>query len=177
MNGQREYPAKEQSTTPSAVKDDSRRRFLLRSALLAASGVAAPLPATALMARNSSSAHAFDEQEKAQNTPPPPVTRMLADWVVHCTPGSVPADAQKEALRSIVNWLGVAIGGSSEEPVNIALATLLPLSSRGVAIFGRAETLNMPWAALVNGVSSHVLDFDDTDLRTIIHPAGPVAAA
>ena len=35
----------------------------------------------------------------------------------------------------------------------------------------------MPWAALVNGISSHVLDFDDTDLRTIIHPAGPVAAA
>jgi 2-methylcitrate dehydratase PrpD len=32
-------------------------------------------------------------------------------------------------------------------------------------------------AALINGISSHVLDYDDTHLRTIIHPAGPVASA
>jgi 2-methylcitrate dehydratase PrpD len=32
-------------------------------------------------------------------------------------------------------------------------------------------------AAFVNGVSSHVFDYDDTHLKTIIHPAGPVASA
>ena len=32
-------------------------------------------------------------------------------------------------------------------------------------------------AALMNGISSHVLDFDDTHLKTVIHPAGPVASA
>src|SRR5207245_2566714 len=32
-------------------------------------------------------------------------------------------------------------------------------------------------AALMNGISSHVFDYDDTHLRTIIHPAGPVASA
>lgn len=177
MNGEREHAMKGQAEPPRTPKDGSRRRFLAQSALLAASGVTSPVGATALMSGNSSSRHAF-EQENVQNTPPPPVTRLLADWVVHCSPDSVPAEARKEALRSIVNWLGVAIGGSSEDPVGIALATLLPLScSSGVAIFGRAEVLNMPWAALVNGISSHVLDFDDTDLRTIIHPAGSVAAA
>jgi 2-methylcitrate dehydratase PrpD len=30
---------------------------------------------------------------------------------------------------------------------------------------------------LLNGISSHIFDFDDTHLRTIIHPAGPVASA
>ena len=29
----------------------------------------------------------------------------------------------------------------------------------------------------MNGISSHVFDFDDTHLRTVIHPAGPVASA
>jgi 2-methylcitrate dehydratase PrpD len=169
---------KDDSTPPRTLTDNSRRRFLAQSALLAASGVMAPVPATALICSSPSSAYIFAEQENAGNTPPPPVTRMLAEWVVHCSPESVSAEARKEALRSIVNWLGVAIGGSGEEPVSIALATLLPLSgSGGVTLFGRAETTNMPWAALVNGISSHVLDFDDTDLRTIIHPAGPVAAA
>ncbi|KAF2199399.1 2-methylcitrate dehydratase PrpD [Delitschia confertaspora ATCC 74209] len=32
-------------------------------------------------------------------------------------------------------------------------------------------------AALVNGIASHVDDYDDTHLATIIHPAGPVALA
>jgi 2-methylcitrate dehydratase PrpD len=30
---------------------------------------------------------------------------------------------------------------------------------------------------LVNGITSHTFDFDDTHLKTIIHPAGPVASA
>jgi 2-methylcitrate dehydratase PrpD len=32
-------------------------------------------------------------------------------------------------------------------------------------------------AALMNGTTSHTFDFDDTHLKTIIHPSGPVAAA
>ena len=32
-------------------------------------------------------------------------------------------------------------------------------------------------ASLMNGISSHVFDFDDTHLKTVIHPAGPVVSA
>jgi 2-methylcitrate dehydratase PrpD len=32
-------------------------------------------------------------------------------------------------------------------------------------------------AALVNGISSHVLDFDDTHIPTILHPTGPILSA
>jgi 2-methylcitrate dehydratase PrpD len=42
---------------------------------------------------------------------------------------------------------------------------------------GRPERLDALSAALLNGISSHVLDYDDTHLKTIIHPAGPVASA
>ena len=44
-------------------------------------------------------------------------------------------------------------------------------------VLGRVERVDMASAALVNGISSHTFDFDDTHLRTIIHPAGPVASA
>lgn len=37
--------------------------------------------------------------------------------------------------------------------------------------------MDMASAALLNGISSHTFDFDDTHLKTIIHPAGPVASA
>ena len=48
---------------------------------------------------------------------------------------------------------------------------------RAHPVIGRKERLDELSAALVNGISSHVLDYDDTHLKTIIHPAGPVASA
>ena len=45
------------------------------------------------------------------------------------------------------------------------------------AVLGRKERVDMASAALVNGITSHTFDFDDTHLKTIIHPAGPVASA
>ncbi len=44
-------------------------------------------------------------------------------------------------------------------------------------MLGRKERLDIMHAALMNGISSHVLDFDDTHQKTIIHPAAPVMPA
>ena len=44
-------------------------------------------------------------------------------------------------------------------------------------MLGRKDRLDVLNASLLNGISSHIFDFDDTDLRTIVHPAGPVAPA
>ncbi|KAG5809304.1 hypothetical protein H9Q74_005685 [Fusarium xylarioides] len=40
-----------------------------------------------------------------------------------------------------------------------------------------ASRLDAQHAALINGIASHVHDYDDTHLDTIIHPTGPVASA
>jgi 2-methylcitrate dehydratase PrpD len=45
------------------------------------------------------------------------------------------------------------------------------------SILGRVDKVDMASAALVNGIASHTFDFDDTHLKTVIHPAGPVASA
>ena len=44
------------------------------------------------------------------------------------------------------------------------------------AIIGRPERLDALGASFVNAISANLLDFDDTHLDTIIHPAAPVAA-
>jgi 2-methylcitrate dehydratase PrpD len=78
----------------------------------------------------------------------------------------------------MVNWMGVTVGGSGEDAVRRAFEALTPYSGPGKSsLFGRGEKLDPLRAALINGISSHVLDYDDTHLSTIIHPAGPVAAA
>jgi 2-methylcitrate dehydratase PrpD len=106
------------------------------------------------------------------------ITRTLANYVVTAQYADVPIPVRDEALRSLVNWAGCAIGGSRHEAVNRALAAVKPFSGAPESsILGRSERIDVLNAALLNGISSHVFDFDDTHLKTIIHPAGPVASA
>ncbi|PZX41225.1 2-methylcitrate dehydratase PrpD [Roseinatronobacter thiooxidans] len=115
-----------------------------------------------------------------QETPPgtPEVTRLLAQWVVDLEGKDIPADVRREGLRTFVNWVGCAVGGARHETVDAALRAVIPLSGKPSAtVLGRPERLDPAHAALLNGITSHVLDYDDTHLKTIIHPAGPVASA
>jgi 2-methylcitrate dehydratase PrpD len=108
----------------------------------------------------------------------PSVTETLAAYVAGATPEALPAAVRREAARTFLNWAGCAVGGSQHETVDIALAALAPFSGPAEAsLLGRSEKLDPLHAALINGISSHVFDFDDTHLRTVIHPAGPVASA
>lgn len=103
------------------------------------------------------------------------VTRLLARFVVASKWSDIPEAARKEAARSIVNWVGCALGGARHQTVECALSALSELSGpRAATVLGRKERLDILHASLLNGISSHVLDFDDTHLETIIHPAGPV---
>lgn len=106
------------------------------------------------------------------------VTRELASWIVSCELDAIPEDVQREGVRTFFNWVGCAVGGARHETVDRALAALMQFSGPATAsVLGRAERMDALHAALMNGISSHVLDYDDTHLKTIIHPAGPVASA
>jgi 2-methylcitrate dehydratase PrpD len=106
------------------------------------------------------------------------VTRILARYLVEAKAEDVPAAVKREALRSFLNWLGCAVGGSIHSTLDRTLDALGPFLGAGQAtVLGRGERVDILNAALLNGISGHVFDFDDTHLKTIIHPAGPVAAA
>lgn len=106
------------------------------------------------------------------------VTRRLAQHVVSARPEDLPAPVRKEAARTLLNWVGCTVGGSRHETVGIALSALSSFSGPAQAgILGRKERLDILNASLINGISSHVLDFDDTHSHNIIHPAGPVLSA
>jgi 2-methylcitrate dehydratase PrpD len=106
------------------------------------------------------------------------ITRTLARFVLQHRAADVPAPVRHEAARSLLNWVGCAIGASRHETVERALAALKPFSGPAQAsVLGRAERLDIMHAALMNGITSHTFDFDDTHLKTVIHPSGPVASA
>jgi len=106
------------------------------------------------------------------------ITRTLARFVVSHNATDIPQNVRHEAARSFLNWLGCAIGGSRHETVERALAALAPFSGPPEAtVLGRGNRLDIMHAALMNGITSHTFDFDDTHLKTVIHPSGPVASA
>ena len=106
------------------------------------------------------------------------VTKTLAQFVVDSRYDAIPDKVRHEALRSVLNWLGCAIGAARHEGIAIALSALRDFSGPAQAtVLGRGERLDIMHAALLNGISSHMFDFDDTHLKTVIHPSGPVASA
>ncbi len=106
------------------------------------------------------------------------ITQKVAEWVANSRATDIAEPVRKEAVRSVVNSIAATMGGSADPAVSIALRTLKPFSGPATAsLFGRADRLDPLNAALINGISSHVLDDDDTELRTIIHPTGLVASA
>ena len=106
------------------------------------------------------------------------ITRTLANFVVAHQASGVPQPVRHEAARSFLNWVGCAVGGSRHETVGCALAALAEFSGPAEAtVLGRGDRLDIMLAALMNGITSHTFDFDDTHLKTVIHPSGPVASA
>ncbi len=151
------------------MTQDDRRRFLK-------SGAAVSL--AVLSASGTRIASAADAVPPAAPAKSEGATRTLAEYVVNARYEDLPANVRKEGTRTLLNYVGVAVGGSHSETIDRAVAALGPFSGPPQAgLFGRRERFDIMNAAFVNGVSSHIFDFDDTHLKTIIHPGGVVIAA
>ena len=106
------------------------------------------------------------------------VTRTLAKFLVTHKPTAVPQAVRHEGARALLNWAGCAVGASQHETIHRALAALNEFSGpREATILGRRERVDIFQAALLNGASSHTFDFDDTHIKTVIHPSAPVLPA
>jgi 2-methylcitrate dehydratase PrpD len=106
------------------------------------------------------------------------VTRTLAKFLVSHKAADLPDAVRHEGARSLLNWVACAVGASKHATVKRALSALYDLSGpRDATILGRRERVDIFQAAMLNGATSHTFDFDDTHLKTVIHPSGPVASA
>lgn len=106
------------------------------------------------------------------------VTRELARFAVQFPAGDVPVAARHETTRAFMHWIGCALGGCRQDAIARALDAVRPFFGPAQAsLLGRTERADALHAALLNGMSSNVLGFNDTHLDTVIHPTECVAAA
>ncbi|MFX0560717.1 MmgE/PrpD family protein [Tepidibacillus infernus] len=104
------------------------------------------------------------------------VTQHLVKNILNTSFEGIPTEVIEHAKRSLYNWLGLAIGAAYHPSVDIVLKLKQDLNiSEQVTILGRKEKADLLFSTLINGMSSHIFDFDDTHLDTIHHPSGPVA--
>jgi 2-methylcitrate dehydratase PrpD len=105
-------------------------------------------------------------------------TACLAHFVVESKWCDVPTPVRRAAQRATSNWLGCALGGCRDEPVEYLWAALREFAGPPQAtLLGRAARTDALSAAMINAISANVLDFDDTHLATVIHPTAVVASA
>lgn len=106
----------------------------------------------------------------------PSCSQILGEFVASFAPQDLSEVLRHEAKRSILNVIGCALAVPNDPAVNAALQVMQPFSGAPTAtVFGRVERLDMMAASFINAMAGNLLDFDDTHLRTVIHPSAPVA--
>ena len=101
------------------------------------------------------------------------VTRRLAEWVCESDFSSVPDAVRGEAARTLLNWMGCAPWGDRRtNPWTSRCGHWAPSwDSRRPRCWAGPSGSDVLHASLLNGLSSHVFDFDDTHLQDH-HPSG-----
>lgn len=105
-------------------------------------------------------------------------TRQLANYILTSRLEDIPDDVRQEGRRALVNYTGCALGGSNHSAIDITIKALGPFFGKpDAAVIGRTERADPLHAALLNGISSHVHDYDDTTPKNYMHPSSPMASA
>jgi len=114
----------------------------------------------------------------ASNSNVPAVSETLCRFVAKASWDDLGENVRDNTLRSLLNYFGTAFAGAHDSALDHSVAVLDEFKGKGNAtLIGRAETADPLTAAFVNGAAGNVHDFDDTHIRTVIHPTAPVAPA
>lgn len=106
------------------------------------------------------------------------VSEALATFVAASRWEDMPVRVKHEAKRSLLNCFATAFAGCRDDALEISLASFRDFGAAGRAsLIGRSERVDPLTAAFLNAAAANVHDFDDTHLRTVIHPAAPIAPA
>ncbi len=105
------------------------------------------------------------------------VTATLAQFAAEFPTDRIPAAILHESERCFLDYLGITLAGSAEPTVQMVMQVAEAMGGTPQATLLPGGRSSVAHAALVNGVASHVLDFDDTHEPTILHGTGPVMSA
>src|SRR5688572_11582265 len=90
----------------------------------------------------------------------------------------LPADVREIARQCVLDWIGVALAGSSDPLPRLLIDEALADGGKPLAtVAGHSDRVSPLQAALINGAASHVLDYDDVNLSMNGHPSAAILPA
>jgi len=130
--------------------------------------------------------------EAAAGPPPvdfpktPGLTQYVGQFVLQTKYENIPAEVIELGKKSVLDGFGLALAGSRAESGPISRKYIEQCGGNGKAtVIGTAMKTSPRFAALLNGISIHADDFDDTQLAAakdrvyglLMHPTVPVLPA
>ena len=116
----------------------------------------------------------------------PGLTQYVGQFVLQTKYENIPAEVIELGKKSILDGFGLALAGSRAESGPISRKYIEQCGGNGKAtVIGTAMKTSPRFAALLNGISIHADDFDDTQLAAakdrvyglLMHPTVPVLPA
>ncbi len=103
---------------------------------------------------------------------PWPATREIARMIAGTDAAVIGDDALGRAREAVLDTLGVTLAGMPDESAQLALRLAREEGGNVHAtVWGEGDRASAAWAAFVNGVAGHALDFDDVDFVMMGHPS------
>ena len=91
---------------------------------------------------------------------------------------ALPDNTRHGVKRLLMDYLGVAVGGSQTESGKVARAFAVDQGGKGESrVVGDNARVSMTNAAFANAISSHSLELDDIDVLALFHFSPPVYSA
>ena len=105
-------------------------------------------------------------------------TQRLARFIAETTYPDLPEAVTGHVKRCILDWLGAALAGTSEQASQAIVRIVKDLGGRGEStVIGGSFRSSCVNAALANGVTGHAAELDDIHEASVIHPGAPVIPA
>jgi len=95
----------------------------------------------------------------------------ISKFISTLTYKNIPQEVILRAKELILDCIGVGIAGGREKSVQNAIKTIKKLPGGGgeCKIWGQNAKFAPNYATMINAISSHALDFDDTHTEAIVH--------
>src|ERR1700722_2601549 len=116
----------------------------------------------------------------------PGLTQYVGQFVLQTKYENIPSEVIELGKKSVLDGFGLALAGSHAESGPISRKYIEQCGGNGKAtVIGTAMKTSARFAALLNGISIHADDFDDTQLAAakdrvyglLMHPTVPVLPA
>ncbi|KAA9381548.1 MmgE/PrpD family protein [Microbispora cellulosiformans] len=102
----------------------------------------------------------------------------LAAFAARTAAGALPEAVATSVRRRVLDVLGLCVAAGDLPTSRAALEHVVEQGGRPEAhAIGAPRPVPAAWAAFVNGVTAHSLDYDDTHLPSVLHPSAAVVPA